>query len=126
MDTHTYRLQLDNIFKVLDRDARGYITKEDMKDVFTAVRRGVSDDEVNEMLRAADTNGNGKVDCMATLVHRSNLYVADNYVDTEFIRLMNPDKPTREEEQAPIHLEDAVGRRFNFPFHLVRTWTVSC
>jgi hypothetical protein len=33
-------------------------------------------------------------------------------------------KPTLE-KKAPIRFEDAVGRKFNFPFHLCATWSVS-
>ena len=33
--------------------------------------------------------------------------------------------PPPKEKDKPIKFKDAVGRRFNFPFHLCATWTVS-
>lgn len=31
----------------------------------------------------------------------------------------------KEEKHAPIRFKDAVGRKFNFPFHMCKTWKVS-
>lgn len=31
----------------------------------------------------------------------------------------------RKKEGDPIKFKDAVGRKFSFPFHLTKTWTVS-
>lgn len=35
------------------------------------------------------------------------------------------EKAAAEKAKAPIKFKDAVGRKFNFPFHLVQTWQVS-
>jgi hypothetical protein len=33
--------------------------------------------------------------------------------------------PPPEEKKAPVRFHDAIGRKFNFPFHLCTKWTVS-
>ena len=37
-----------------------------------------------------------------------------------------PPPPAPEEKKKPIKFKDAVGRKFNFPFHLCNTWMVCC
>ena len=42
-------------------DGNGYITAGELRRVMTGIGEALTDAEVNEMLRAADTNNDGKI-----------------------------------------------------------------
>ena len=48
-------------FKVFDADGNGYITAAELRRVMTGIGETLTDAEVNDMLRAADTNNDGKI-----------------------------------------------------------------
>ena len=49
-------------FKVFDGDGSGSISKEEMKHIFTTLGERMTDEEVEEMIKMADKNGDGDID----------------------------------------------------------------
>ena len=49
-------------FRVFDRDGNGTISSAELKHVMAKLGEKLSDEEVDEMMRAADINGDGQVD----------------------------------------------------------------
>ena len=49
-------------FKIFDRDGNGYIDLKELKTVITRMGEPLSDKEADEIFRAADLNGDGKLD----------------------------------------------------------------
>ena len=49
-------------FKIFDRDGNGYIDLKELKSVITRMGEAFSDIEADEIFRAADLNGDGKLD----------------------------------------------------------------
>lgn len=50
-------------FKVFDRDNDGFITAEELRHVMTSISEQLTDAEVDAMIREADQNGDGQIDC---------------------------------------------------------------
>ena len=50
-------------FRVLDRDGNGFITAAVLRHVMTNLGEKLTDEEVDEMIREADIDGDGKVNC---------------------------------------------------------------
>lgn len=52
------------IFKqVFDRDNNGFISAAELRHVMTSIGEKLTDDEVDEMIREADQDGDGRIDC---------------------------------------------------------------
>ena len=54
--------EMREAFKIFDKDGNGYIDLLELKSVITRMGEPMSDQEADEMFRAADTNGDGKLD----------------------------------------------------------------
>lgn len=52
---------LNSIFQVFDRDKDGYITAQELQMVMASLGENLTQEELNEMIRAADTDGDGRV-----------------------------------------------------------------
>ena len=52
---------LETVFKTLDKNGDGYLTKDEIKAALCDTGEPMSDEGVNEMLSAADVNQDGKV-----------------------------------------------------------------
>lgn len=50
-------------FKVFDRDNNGFISAAELRHVMTSIGEKLTDDEVDEMIREADQDGDGRIDC---------------------------------------------------------------
>ena len=50
-------------FKVFDRDNNGFISAAELRHVMTSIGEKLTDDEVDEMIREADLDGDGRIDC---------------------------------------------------------------
>ena len=50
-------------FRVLDRDGNGFITAAELRHVMTNIGDKLTDEEVYEMIREADIDGDGQVNC---------------------------------------------------------------
>ena len=54
--------ELKEVFDVFDSDGDGSISSEELRHVMMNLGEKLSDDEVNELLREADANGDGGID----------------------------------------------------------------
>ena len=55
------RLKLMEAFKVFDKDGNGFISSVELRHVMTNLGEKLTDDEVDEMIREADVDGDGQV-----------------------------------------------------------------
>ncbi|KAL1484241.1 hypothetical protein MTO96_032687 [Rhipicephalus appendiculatus] len=53
--------EIREAFKVFDRDGNGFITATELRDVMTTLGEKLMDEEVDEMIRAADMDGDGQI-----------------------------------------------------------------
>ena len=53
--------ELIEAFKVFDKDGNGFISAAEMRHVMTNLGAKLTDDDVDEIIRKADTNGDGQV-----------------------------------------------------------------
>lgn len=69
--------EIREAFKVFDRDNNGFISAAELRHVMTSIGEKLTDDEVDEMIREADQDGDGRIDCMfagatPALFHKSH------------------------------------------------------
>jgi calmodulin len=50
-----------NFKKVFDKDGNGYITKNELRHLMNNIGENFTEKEIEEMIREADTDGDGKV-----------------------------------------------------------------
>jgi len=55
--------EIREAFKVFDRDNNGFISAAELKHVMTSIGEKLTNEEVDEMIREADQDGDGKIDC---------------------------------------------------------------
>ena len=64
--------EIREAFKVFDRDNNGFISAAELRHVMTSIGEKLTDEEVDEMIREADIDGDGQI----------------NY--EEFVRVISP------------------------------------
>ena len=57
--------EIREAFKVFDRDNNGFISAAELRHVMTSIGEKLTDDEVDEMIREADQDGDGRIDCQS-------------------------------------------------------------
>ena len=55
--------EIREAFKVFDRDSNGFISAAELRHVMTSIGEKLTDNEVDEMIREADQDGDGRIDC---------------------------------------------------------------
>lgn len=73
-----YSLLSSAAFRVFDKDGNGYISSEELRHVMTNLGEKLTDQEVAEMIREADINGDGMVD------YNGKLFVSIKWVVRSF------------------------------------------
>jgi calmodulin len=64
--------EIREAFKVFDRDNNGFISAAELRHVMTSIGEKLTDDEVDEMIREADQDGDGRIDCEKPLCAGQN------------------------------------------------------
>lgn len=55
--------ELINAFRVFDKDNSGTISTDELRNVLRSLGENLTDDELEEMIKLADKNGDGHIDC---------------------------------------------------------------
>lgn len=79
--------EIREAFKVFDRDNNGFISAAELRHVMTSIGEKLTDDEVDEMIREADQDGDGRIDCRSYIFDSTALHLLI-CVDNEFVQLM--------------------------------------
>lgn len=83
--------EIREAFKVFDRDNNGFISAAELRHVMTSIGEKLTDDEVDEMIREADQDGDGRIDC-EYILNRPIIILKTLTVvlfpDNEFVQLM--------------------------------------
>lgn len=53
--------EIKEAFKVFDKDGNGFISAAELRHVMTNLGEKLTDDEVDEMIREADVDGDGQI-----------------------------------------------------------------
>merc|ERR1711935_261928 len=61
MNPSSSEIELRESFKVFDKDGNGYISKSELKTVMTNLGQTLTDDEIEDMIKEADLDGDGRV-----------------------------------------------------------------
>ncbi|KAF9818441.1 hypothetical protein IEO21_02790 [Rhodonia placenta] len=83
--------EIKEAFKVFDKDGNGYISAAELRHVMTNLGEKLSDNEVDEMIREADVDGDGQINYDGAFLASStitwltyNLWVP---INTEFVKV---------------------------------------
>jgi calmodulin len=80
--------EIREAFKVFDRDNNGFISAAELRHVMTSIGEKLTDDEVDEMIREADQDGDGRIDCEHNLAILNPTCSNHDFADNEFVQLM--------------------------------------
>jgi len=72
-------IELRESFKVFDKNGDGYISASELRQVMFTLGEKLTDDEVNEMIREADVDGDGLVNYEGSVVCRQLFSIGLRY-----------------------------------------------
>ena len=61
-------------FDVFDKDGSGTISADELRQVMKSLGENLTDEEIDEMIREADKDRNGTIDCELFLFHTGGAY----------------------------------------------------
>lgn len=73
--------ELRNAFHVFDKDGSGTISASEMREVLKTLGEDLSEKEINEIMSAADTDGDKSIDC--EFFFSLSFYLLDSFCDSE-------------------------------------------
>ena len=80
--------ELRAAFAVFDRDGSGTISAEELRNVMKSIGENLSDSEIDEMIKEADANGDGNIDCkLLELTTKTPKLMRS--ADDEFVKIMS-------------------------------------
>jgi len=56
--------EMQQAFKVFDKDGNGFIAPDELRQVMSSLGESLTDEEVEEMIKEADTDGDGQINYM--------------------------------------------------------------
>lgn len=62
-----FEQEMRSAFRVFDVDGSGTISPEEIYKLMASLGENLSEDEIKSMVKEVDKNGDGSIDCMATL-----------------------------------------------------------
>lgn len=62
--------EIREAFRVFDKDGNGFISAAELRHVMTNLGEKLTDEEVDEMIREADIDGDGQVNYEGMIVHK--------------------------------------------------------
>lgn len=80
--------ELRAAFAVFDRDGSGTISAEELRNVMKSIGENLSDAEIDEMIKEADANGDGNIDCELIESRLGESRLTRN-LDDEFVKIMS-------------------------------------
>jgi hypothetical protein len=83
--------ELVSAFQVFDKDGSGSVSSSELRSVLISLGQKHTDEEIDEMVKHADLDGNGSIDCKFAFPP-VYAYVLTGSTDQEFVQLMAPKK----------------------------------
>ncbi len=82
--------ELREAFRVFDKDGNGFISAAELRHVMTNLGEKLTDDEVDEMIREADLDGDGMVNYEGNFdsIFFSNFIIILKMIVLEFVTMM--------------------------------------
>lgn len=81
--------ELRAAFAVFDRDGSGTISAEELRNVMKSIGENLSDAEIDEMIKEADANGDGNIDCELIEPKLGKSKLTRFLKDDEFVKIMS-------------------------------------
>lgn len=83
--------EIREAFRVFDKDGNGFISAAELRHVMTNLGEKLTDEEVDEMIREADIDGDGQVNYEGTVVIFIPLSIFIKYLPTCFLIVLSFD-----------------------------------
>lgn len=77
--------EIREAFRVFDKDGNGFISAAELRHVMTNLGEKLTDEEVDEMIREADIDGDGQVNYEGEFLFFDGHYAVDLAVDEEIL-----------------------------------------
>ena len=79
--------EIREAFRVFDKDGNGFISAAELRHVMTNLGEKLTDEEVDEMIREADIDGDGQVNYEGIYLHHKTIEHKIQHLNNTFISL---------------------------------------